>query len=109
MDEREDQIERNGPGRRENDWQTPRFWVSVLGLLLTVALVLLSAIWNRVSSIDSGVQALAITTNGQAKDIAAQQRELEEFKRNQKAADDIRDAYMTNARERIVKLESQVK
>lgn len=109
MNEREDQIERSGPGRRENDWQTPRFWVSVLGLLLTIALVLLSAIWNRVSSIDSGVQQLAIASSGQAKDIAALQHELEEFKRNQKAADDTQGAYVTNARERIVKLESQVK
>jgi hypothetical protein len=107
-----ERIPRQDFGRREydkapSDWQKPGFWLSVLGFLLTIVLVVLSAIWNKLGTIEGSVQAAAVVSGSQAKELEFQKRELDEFKRLQRAQDDLRDTYITNVRERIVKLEAK--
>lgn len=107
-----ERIQRQGYGRRESDkapsdWQKPGFWLSVLGFLLTIVLVVLSAIWNKLGTIEGAVQAGAVVSGVQAKELETQRHDFEEFKRLQRAQDDLRDTYSTNTRERVIKLEAE--
>lgn len=84
----EDRIERSGSGRRDTDWQRPGFWLSVMGFLLTIALVLLAAIWNKLDTMDAKYQAYAITSNGQGieiKHLNDDRKEVHDYLRDQNA------------------------
>lgn len=59
------------PDRRESAWQDPRTWVSVLGILLTIALAILGFIASQLASINQSVQStrdavLIVTTRQEA-------------------------------------------
>jgi hypothetical protein len=86
--ENRDPHEREGPGRRETDWQRPGFWLSVMGFLLTIALVLLGAIWNKLDTMDAKYQAFAINSHGQDIEIEglkADRKEINAYLREQNA------------------------
>lgn len=83
--DRTERVQRQGYGRREgdkgpSDWQKPGFWLSALGFLLTIALVLLSSIWNKVSSIEAGIAALNVDSGKQAAKLEFQQVQVNEVK-----------------------------
>jgi len=65
------------PGRRDSDakttaWSDPRFWLSVLGVILTIVLTLLAYITNQLAAINayqkSTNDAVLIVTTKQAAD-----------------------------------------
>jgi len=118
MDEQEGQdhtdraarVTRVGPGRRgtdrdrDTDWQRPGFWLSVMGFLLTIALVLLGAIWNKLDTMNSTMTAFAVSSAAQSRDIQA----LQDFKKEQRNQDDMRDTYTSNTREKVLKMEQKL-
>lgn len=92
------------PGRRDTDWQKPGFWLSVMGFLLTVALVLLGAIWSKLDTMSTSMTAFAVSATAQGKDIQA----LQDFKKEQHDKDDLRDTWSANTREKVLKMEQKL-
>lgn len=81
--------------RRVNDWQTPRFWVSVLSLMLVIGLALLTAIWRQLDNIGTKVDGIALANNTNATKIADFERRIAELERAKGQHEtDFRD-YMT--------------
>jgi hypothetical protein len=76
-DAMDDERRSETPGRRESDskpsaWNDPRFWLSVLGIILTIVLTLLAYITNQLAAINayqkSTNDAVLIVTTKQAAD-----------------------------------------
>ncbi len=100
-----ERIERSGSGgRRETDWQKPGFWLSVMGFLLTIALCLLAAIWNKLDAMNTTMVAFAVSSTAQGKDIQA----LQDFKKEQHEKDEVRDTWSANTREKVLKMEQKM-
>src|SRR5688572_19740161 len=76
-DAMDDERRSEPPGRRDSDapksaWNDPRFWLSVLGIILTIVLTLLAYITNQLAAINayqkSTNDAVLIVTTKQAAD-----------------------------------------
>lgn len=76
-DAMDDERRSGDAGRRESDakasaWNDPRFWLSVLGIILTIVLTLLAYITNQLAAINayqkSTNDAVLIVTTKQAAD-----------------------------------------
>jgi len=100
MDEREDRIERSGPGRRESDhpsmWQNPGLWVSILGLLLAICGIIGGYVSKQLGDLHTDLQRLNDT---QIRTFTEQGKDIGYLKESQKRVnDDLREqnAYNLN-------------
>lgn len=83
MTDRDDaRVDRDGPGRRESDkpspWQNPGLWVSILGFLLSLCVVVGSMVNSQLRDLHSDMTNLTISTTKTNTQQAEQIRELQE-------------------------------
>jgi len=104
-----ERIPRQNYGRRvyddkaPSDWQKPGFWLSALGFLLTIALVLLSSIWNKVTSIEAGIAALNVDSGKLAAKLEFHQQQMNKIE----SRADILEARIISLEKAAARLEAE--
>jgi len=107
-EERDERIERNGPGRRESDrpsvWQNPGLWVSILGLLLAICGIIGGYVSRQLSDLHTDLQRLNDT---QIRTFTEQGKDISYLKDAQKETrSDLRDqsAYNLNMNTKMTEI-----
>jgi hypothetical protein len=125
MEEEREERRATARGRRDTDrnegWRDPRFYIALAGFLLTcavgfwtiaravsatqLAVQQVSSIRQQLDGIDSKLNAMALSDSGQNMEIEFLKKELAEFKQQVAADKQLSETYITNTRERLVRLE----
>lgn len=116
MDEREELVERSGPGRRESDkpspWQNPGLWVSILSLLLTVCIIIGGFMSKQLSDLHSDMTNLMLSTTRtntqQAEEIKTLQSQMQEEKVERKKEHDDQNAYNYDLNGKLIKITTRL-
>jgi hypothetical protein len=124
-DVREDRRSSDSGGRRkdDNNGLGIKEIIAICGFVLTLGTVVWSSARSvaatqmavsemtgmraQLTQMDGKLNAMALTANGLDKEVEFLRRQFEEYKREQFSANELRDTYIKNDRERIIALEKK--
>ncbi len=106
--------------RRDSGWRDPRFWIGLVGLVVTLSAGAWAVARNvaimsnnvtemrsQLQGIDAKLTALTIADSTQQQELRYIRTELDKLRVDWKADKDLQDTYIQNTREKLIQLEAR--